>query len=144
MLQSATNIALLLLCYASIWFVIGMLRKRNDVADIAWGLGFILLSWVSFYLSKDFTLRGLLASGLVSLWGLRLAWHIHRRNTGKPEDSRYLEWRKSWGKWFYLRSYFQIYLLQGSLLFLISLPIIFINHSTGHSLNYLDLIGFLI
>jgi len=35
----------------------------------------------------------------VSVWGLRLAWHIHARNKGNAEDSRYLAWRKQWGIW---------------------------------------------
>jgi steroid 5-alpha reductase family enzyme len=28
---------------------------------------------------------------LVAVWGLRLAWHMHRRNSGKGEDPRYAE-----------------------------------------------------
>lgn len=43
MQHSIVHISLMLFCYASLWFVVGMLRKRNDVADIAWGLGFILI-----------------------------------------------------------------------------------------------------
>lgn len=58
---------------------------------------------------------------LVSVWGLRLAWHIHRRGAGKAEDYRYAAWRQAWGEWFYLRSYAQVYLLQSTLLFVVAL-----------------------
>lgn len=125
----------------SLWFVVSLVKKRNDVADVAWGLGFVLVTWVSFFLSDDSGARGLLASLLVSVWGVRLAWHIHTRNKGKTEDYRYLAWRKEWGKWFYIRSYAQVYLLQGTLLFLIVIPVLFINKDVGVSLGLLDFVG---
>ena len=125
----------------SVWFVLSLIKKRNDVADTAWGLGFVLLAWVSFYLGQAQGARGLLVGLLVSIWGIRLAWHIHRRNKGKTEDYRYAKWREEWGKWFYLRSYGQVYLLQGALLFLIVLPILFINTSAGQDLGVLDFVG---
>jgi steroid 5-alpha reductase family enzyme len=60
---------------------------------------------------------------LISLWGLRLSWHIHSRNHNKPEDFRYKQWRIDWGKWFYLRSWLQVFMFQGFLLFMIALPV---------------------
>lgn len=78
----------------SLWFVISFIIKRNDVADVAWGLGFVLMVWTSFFLSGEFGIRGLLVNILVSIWGLRLAWHIHTRNKGKLMQS---------GLWAYTR-----------------------------------------
>lgn len=135
------TLASVLFVYMSLWFVVSLVKKRNDVADVAWGLGFVLLAWVSFYFFGDAGVRGLLVNVLVSIWGLRLAWHIYTRNKGKAEDYRYLAWRKEWGQWFYLRSYAQVYLLQGFLLFLIVLPVLVINRSTGSALGWLDLLG---
>lgn len=134
-------IASLLFVYMSLWFVVSLIKKRNDVADVAWGLGFVLVATTSFFLSGDSGLRGLLVIALVGIWGLRLAWHIHLRNRGKAEDYRYLAWRKEWGKWFYLRSYAQVYLLQGVLLFLIVFPVLLINKSTATALGILDMFG---
>jgi steroid 5-alpha reductase family enzyme len=130
-----------LFTYMSLWFLFSLIKKRNDVADVAWGLGFVLAAWVSFLLSGDSDIRGLLVSMLVSIWGLRLAWHIHSRNKGKGEDYRYLAWRKEWGKWFYLRSYAQVYLLQGTLLYLVAFPVLFINLNVEAPLGFLDLLG---
>lgn len=132
---------LLLLAFMSFWFVVSLIQKRNDVADVAWGLGFVFMTWSSFALSADSGMRGLLVGILVSIWGLRLAWHIHRRNKGKGEDYRYLAWRKEWGKWFYVRSYLQVYLLQGTLLFLVVLPVVLINNNAGAELGLLDALG---
>jgi len=125
----------------SLWFVISLIKKRNDVADVAWGLGFVLLAWASFYLSGARGGRELTVCLLVSIWGLRLASHIYGRNKGKPEDYRYQKWRIDWGKSFYLRSYLQVYLLQGALLFIIALPVLVINRNGGGSLGILDFIG---
>lgn len=120
-------LGLLVFLYMNLWFLVSVFTKKNDVADIAWGLGFVMLAWMSLFLRKDISLLPLLTTLLVTIWGLRLAYHIYHRNKGKPEDYRYAAWRVAWGKWFYLRSYFQIYILQGFLMFVISLPVIFIN-----------------
>ena len=125
----------------SLWFLVSLFKKRNDVADVAWGLGFVLIAWSSFFLAGDSGIRGMLVGTLVSIWGLRLAWHIHRRNKGKAEDYRYLAWRKEWGKWFYIRSYFQVYFLQGTFLFFIVLPVLLINQNAGGDIGLLDFLG---
>jgi len=125
----------------SMWFLLSLVKKRNDIADLAWGLGFVLMAWTSFLLGSVQGPRGLLVGLLVSIWGIRLAWHIHARNKGRTEDYRYAKWREEWGKWFFVRSYLQVYLLQGALLFLIVLPVLLINNSFGTGLNYLDFVG---
>ena len=135
------TLALILFVYMSLWFIVSLVKGRNDVADAAWGLGFVLMVWTSFFLSAESGPRGLIVCILVSIWGLRLAWHIYVRNIGKAEDYRYLTWRNEWGKWFYPRSYFQVYLLQGFLLFLIVSPVLLINVSSGSALGILDLLG---
>ncbi len=114
------------LAYMCVWFAISLIKKRNDVADTAWGLGFVLLAWVSFVFSSGKNNAALLINILVTIWGLRLAYHIHKRNHNKPEDARYQQWRMQW-KYFYTRSFFQVFTLQGILLWLISWPIIFVN-----------------
>jgi steroid 5-alpha reductase family enzyme len=134
-------LAALLWAYMSLWFVISLIKKRNDVADIAWGLGFVLVAWASFILAGTASARGLLVGLLVSIWGLRLAWHIHARHRGKAEDYRYRAWREEWGRWFYLRSYVQVYLLQGGFLFLIAAPVLLINASASTPLGILDALG---
>lgn len=122
-----------------LWFIVSLIKKRNDVADIAWGLGFVLLAWLAAYLS-GFTIRSLIVNLLVTLWGTRLAVHIYRRNHNKAEDYRYQAWRKEW-KNFTLRSFFQVYMLQGVLLYVTALPVLFINHAPVSALGWLDLVG---
>jgi len=135
------TLGIVLFAYINLWFIISLIKKRNDVADIAWGIGFVVLTWTSFFISGESGQRGVLVGILVSVWGLRLAWHIHTRNAGKAEDYRYAAWRKAWGKWFLLRSYGQVFLLQCLLLFVVALPILLINKSAGPAIGLLDVVG---
>lgn len=132
-------ILLTLFFYMVVWFIVSVVKQRNDVADIAWGIGFVLVAWLSMFLS-GFSLKALLVNSLVTIWGIRLAIHIYKRNKDKPEDSRYMEWRNTW-KMFYLRSFFQVFMFQGLLLYLISLPVIFINYSVSTDFGILTVIG---
>ncbi len=138
------TLAIVLFVYMNFWFVLSLIKKRNDIADVAWGLGFVLLTWVSFFMMRTMQPMAILVATLVTVWGLRLAWHIHERNKGKAEDYRYLEWRKAWGKWFYLRSYAQVYLLQGLFLYLIVSPVLVINSAQGSLVSALSIIGIIV
>jgi steroid 5-alpha reductase family enzyme len=132
-----------LLLFANIAFVISLIKKRNDIADVFWGLGFALIAWLSFYLSESQNSRGMLLNILVTIWGLRLAIHIQSRNRGKGEDFRYKAWRESWGKWFLIRSYLQVFMLQATFLFLIAIPVIWVN-LYSQPFGFFDFIGLLI
>lgn len=125
--------------YMVIWFIIGSIIRRNDVADIAWGMGFVLLAWVLFYNRPSVQLS--LAVILITIWGVRLSTHILLRNIKKPEDFRYAKWRKDWGKWSLVRSFFQVYLLQGIFLLLISAPIIVLSKTGLDNLSLFSIFG---
>lgn len=110
--------------YMTIWFLIAVKLKRNDIIDIAWGSGFVVVTSLSLLVNTDPQPLNLIAYGLTLLWGVRLAAHIFSRNKGKKEDFRYAQWRKDWGKLFYIRTYFQIFMLQAGLLLLVASPAI--------------------
>lgn len=103
-------------------FAVSLIHKNNGVADIAYGGGFVLVAWVSYLLGEP-GLASLIACVLVSVWALRLSTRIYRRNKGRPEDFRYAAWREAWGKTFILRSFLQVYMLQGLVIFTVSLPV---------------------
>lgn len=48
-MNDSLTLALILFSYMSLWFIVSLLKKRNDVADVAWGLGFVLLAWSNFW-----------------------------------------------------------------------------------------------
>lgn len=116
------SVLLVLWGYMTFWFTLSVIRKRNDIADIAWGLGFVLVTGIAYLLNSAPSLASTLMLLLVSLWGARLSMHIANRNRSKSEDYRYEKWRKEWKSLFYIRSYFQVFILQGLLLLIIAIP----------------------
>lgn len=135
------TLALFLLFYMTFWFIVSIFKKRNDIADIAWGIGFVLMTWLSLFLSGNLGVKSIVVGSLVTIWGFRLALHIYFRNRGKTEDYRYLAWRKEWGNFFYVRSYFQVYILQGIFLFLILLPVLILNKDSTQSISIFSIVG---
>ncbi len=137
------QIGLLVWIYATLWFVISLLTRRNDVADIAWGLGYVVVCLYLFQTQVKASIP-LLVYTLVGIWALRLSAHIFLRNRGKGEDFRYRQWREEWGKTFYWRSYLQVYLLQGFLLWVIALPIVVAGISAAQEWTIGTYLGILI
>lgn len=123
-------------------FVISLIRRDNGTADIAYGWGFVLVAWTT-YLFGNPGLVAFLASVCATLWAARLSIRIYLRSVGKPEDFRYKEWREAWGKTFVLRSFLQVYVLQGAIIFLVALPLSLLNvYGPGSTLPTLALVGF--
>ena len=125
-------------------FVVSIIKKDNSIADIAWGLGFILIALYTLFRTHLFLERHLLITFMALIWGLRLSTHIFMRNKGKGEDPRYAKWRQEWGTYFFVRSYFQVFILQGFLMLIIATPIIWIHMSKTPSLKFTDFIGLFI
>lgn len=140
MLPVILKCVLLIVTYVSIWYLIALYEQRNDVADIAWGLGYVLVCLYLFgFHSKEPI--SLLLYAFVTLWGLRLSVHIYARNKGKQEDFRYKQWREEWGKTFYWRSFLQVFLLQGFILLIIISPIIFSTTFSDQSYSVATIAG---
>lgn len=105
------------------WMLSVRLRDAS-IADVCWGLGFVLLAWLYCLLSPALTPRSWLVAALITLWGVRLSAHIFRRNHGKGEDPRYQAMRAPHGRAFWWRSLFTVFWLQGALLWFVALPLL--------------------
>ncbi len=117
------NLAAVLAFMAGAW-LLSLVLEDASIADVFWGLGFVLVAWVTFFLAEDGSLpRKVLITALVTVWGLRLAVHIGWRKRGKGEDRRYRAWRSHYGKAFPWVSLFTVFGLQGMLLWIISLGV---------------------
>ncbi len=123
-------------------FVFALFIKNNGIIDIAYGLAFVLVAATTLYNFGEYPL-GAVATTLVSVWALRLAIRIHERNRGRGEDFRYAAWRNSW-TWFKTRSFFQIFMLQGSIVWLISAPVVLANSYPAPFLAPLSMVGLVV
>ena len=115
--------ALVLMVFFTIFFIIAQVKKNNGLADMAWGLGFVVVALSSLVFSQNCNLLSVTISILVLAWGFRLFFYISLRNWNKPEDYRYVQMKEKWQTNIALKSYFYVFVLQGILLFFISLPI---------------------
>jgi steroid 5-alpha reductase family enzyme len=111
-----TTAGLAVLAYVTTGFVISLVIKRNDIADLMWGPGIVLAAVAAYVNAGQENPLLLVLIGLAAVWALRLTIRIHIRNRKKGEDFRYKKWRDTWGVWFIPRSYAQVYLLQGLLM----------------------------
>ena len=136
------DLGLIIFAYVSAVFVIAVWKKDNGIMDIAWGPGFVVIAGYTLTIAGELYIRQILVTVLTAIWGVRLALHIYVRNRRKSsEDFRYRNWRERWGKWVYLRSYVQVFLLQGILMIIFALPVILVNTFSGAGLTGLDLMG---
>lgn len=131
-----------LFVYMCLAFIVSLIRRDNGTADIAYGWGYVLIAWTTYLLGNPGT-AAFLASLLATVWAARLSVRIYFRNAGKPEDFRYKEWRDAWGKTFVLRSFLQVYLLQGAIIFLVALPLSLLNiYGAGTGIGPVAALGF--
>lgn len=139
------GLAAILVMMVVLWLV-SLKLVNSSIVDIFWGAGFVIANWVYFFLTPEgFLLRKLLISVLVTIWGLRLSIYILRRNWGKPEDFRYQKWRCESGKIWWWKSFFQVFLLQGVLLWIISAPLLAAQMGLQPAaLTFLDILGLII
>ena len=136
--------ALLIFIYFMIFFIVAQSIKNNSIVDMGWGAGFIVVALGTLFYQGAYLERNLLITLLILIWGGRLAYHIIRRNWGKPEDFRYAKWRQDWGRWLVPRAFLQVFMLQGLLMLVISYPIIIINTYPQPGLGLLDYLGLIV
>lgn len=135
------EISLVIFLYMTSVFIIAQVKKDNSIVDIFWGLGFIVVAVYALIQSGEMAdLRKIIVTFLVCIWGIRLSGHIFFRNKGKEEDFRYKAWRNTW-KFFVLRSYLQIFMLQGVFMLIISAPVWLINFQSAQPLGIFDTLG---
>lgn len=126
-------------------FFIAKKKKKHDYLDIIWGVGFILGAVVSYGISEYKTTIGLIMTVMVIIWGVRLTYHLAKRNIGQKEDVRYLEYRNAYkGNHFELYFFFRMYVVQYVLNFVIGFPVIYGNIYGNLNLGLISFVGMMI
>ncbi|MFM8302930.1 MAG: DUF1295 domain-containing protein [Actinomycetota bacterium] len=119
MLVAALTVAAVML----VTWLVSLPLRNASIVDLVWGLGFVLVAWaVRLTVSGDAARQWLLV-GMVTLWGLRLSGYLAWRNVGHGEDFRYQAMRRRWGARFWWVSLLTVFLLQGVLMWTVSLGV---------------------
>jgi len=119
MLVAAATIAVLMVVT---WLVSVPLRNAS-IVDLIWGLGFVLVAWAVRLTVDGDSARQWLLVAMVTVWGLRLSAYLTWRNHGNGEDYRYRAMRKHWGGRFWWVSLFTVFVLQGVLMWTVSIGV---------------------
>lgn len=117
-----SSIIISILIFVHIFFLFAVVRKNFAVIDIAWGLGFILISLIA-YLHHPLSFKNAVLLLAVFFWGTRLALYIFARSRGKPEDHRYAKFRQEWRPHPNLQAWIKVFLFQGVLMMIVTLPV---------------------
>ncbi len=132
----------IMILMTALW-IISVIIKNVSIVDLFWGFGFVLTAGFYFLKTAGFEKRKIILLILVTIWGLRLSIYLALRNIGKGEDFRYKQFRKNYGEnRYWWISFFQTFLLQGVLMWLISAPLLGAQYyGNTNSLNVLDFAG---
>jgi len=118
----AVNLGVVFLLTTALWAV-SVAIKDSSIVDIFWGSGFVVIAWVTFFISAGGATERWLLTLLTTAWGLRLTIHLARRNLGHGEDFRYQAMRAKAGDAWPLRSLWMVFWMQGVLMWIVSLPV---------------------
>jgi steroid 5-alpha reductase family enzyme len=135
-------LVVIILMMTFLW-IVSIRIKNVSIVDLFWGFGFVVACLFYFMNTEGFEIRNILLLILVAIWGLRLSIYLTWRNHGKGEDFRYQKFRKNYGQHrYWWISYFQTFLLQGILMWLISAPLLGAQFCCpDNKLGILDFIG---
>jgi steroid 5-alpha reductase family enzyme len=133
---------LALLSLTTLLWIVSVLARDTSIVDLFWGPMFVVTAAVAYGSGSGLPARKLLVLALVTLWGLRLALHLARRNLGQGEDPRYREMRERNGPRWWLLSLPYVFVLQALLAWVIALPLqAALRHGAAAPLGAFDALG---
>jgi steroid 5-alpha reductase family enzyme len=115
--------ALVILAVVVVTWLVSLALRDASVIDPVWPLGFVAVAITAFVAGDGDEGRRLLLLVLVAVWGLRLSGYLIIRNAGKGEDFRYAAMREKRGRHFWIISLVTVFMLQGVLMWIVSLPV---------------------
>lgn len=93
------GLAFLALMMVAVW-LLSLVLDNAGIVDVAWSASFAPEALAYVWLAEGWGPRDAILVAIVSLWSLRLAWHLFVRVSREhpKEDSRYAKLRRDWGK----------------------------------------------
>jgi steroid 5-alpha reductase family enzyme len=122
-----------------LFFIFASAFKTDKVTDLAYGLTFVILSWILLVYNKTFTLTNVIIAIMVTAWGVRLAGYLFYRILKTKKDERFNGIRENFWK------FAMFWTFQTLLIFIIMLPIIFLmSQDYLNALSIIGIIGFFV
>ncbi len=121
-------------------WILSVLKRNVTLVDSLWGPFFALAAVTYATVAVATGPRAGLVITLVTLWAARLSAYLTWRNWGRAEDARYQTIRRNHEPGFAGKSLYIVFGLQGSLAWLISLPLLAAVTGAG-DITLLDFLG---
>jgi steroid 5-alpha reductase family enzyme len=119
---------------------VSLLKRDVSIVDSMWPLFFVVASVTYVAMLPQPGPRAPWVLALVGIWALRLCGYLTWRNWGEPEDRRYQAIRRHYEPNFELKSLYVIFGLQGTLAWIVSLPLL-AAIAAPRALTLLDVAG---
>jgi len=116
------NFAIVMACMITLWLISIPLRDVSFV-DSFWATGFIIVAGATYAMTGGGTDRRQLLLLITAIWGARLAAYLFLRWQREGPDGRYVALLKKAPGNVHLFSLRKVFLLQGPMLWLVSLPV---------------------
>lgn len=118
------GLGIIMILMTFLW-IVSVFKTNASIVDPFWGFAYVLAAIWYFLQTSGSDPRSFIVLILVVVWGMRLSVFLGWRNAGKGEDFRYKQFRKDYGeKRYWWVSFFQVFLLQGVLAWLVSSPLL--------------------
>jgi len=131
-LSTFLQLGIWLWVWLTVVWVISLLKRDASIMDIAYGLLLLGTSWWLFlHHGAQAHASNVLLLAMTSIGFGRYSLYILWRNLPHGEDPRYARWRQRSGARWWWWSYFQIFLLQGVVIWIWTVPLVFGMRAPG-------------
>lgn len=120
---------------SAVW-LLSLLRRDSGIMDVAYPLAVAIPVVVLVARRGNWSAHECVVVALVALWSLRLSAHIGWRNAGHGEDGRYAAWRLRFGRHWWWWSLFQVFAMQGVMVWLWYLGLAMAVHAGPATLGW--------
>lgn len=125
---------------AVLTWVASVFKRDVSIVDSLWSLLFLAAASAYVWRVGAPTMRAWLMLVLVAAWSLRLFVYLTARNWREPEDRRYQKIRANNQPGFAFKSLYIVFILQGVLAWIVSLPLLAAANS-ANALSWIDYVA---
>jgi steroid 5-alpha reductase family enzyme len=123
-------------------WLLGVKHHNFSYVDIGWSVNFALLALLYAALAPGDLQRRLVIATMFAAHGLRLGWHLSKRIIGEPEEGRYQQLRRDWGRSGNLNlKFLGFFQFQALLNAFLTLPLLLASFNRAPGLHVLEVAG---
>jgi steroid 5-alpha reductase family enzyme len=129
---------LVVLINTIIFYIVVLITKNLRLIDVYWIVSILLITYFTLFEFDLYYIRPILTATMISIWFIIHLSKIIMLNASLEPSEAYTQLQKEWPHRFYIRLFTNIFLTHAALLYVIAVPIIIINTTSGRYLQELD------